>query len=204
MTSPMDSPRRRPKGDKRARTRAKILEAAAQLVWEKGYEHTTMQEVARRAGVSSGAIYGNFKDREAVLAELGPTYWPRVRVQVERGASFAEIMQAMAEALIAVLPERRRLVRSRLAGLAYAFANEALLARSRDNGARAHAAAVAWWRDIIDEDELPMPVETLVSVLAALLEGLSIQSALTPGLVPDDAIRAAFAALAAGPAGPAD
>ncbi len=72
------SPRRRPKGDKRARTRAKILEAARALVEERGYEQTSMQEVARRAGVSNGAVYGNFRNRDDVFAALGPTYWPRV------------------------------------------------------------------------------------------------------------------------------
>ena len=65
------SPRRRPKGDKRARTRAQLLEAARQLVREKGYEHTTLEEVARRAGMTSGAIYGNFKNRDQLFIALG-------------------------------------------------------------------------------------------------------------------------------------
>ena len=46
-----------------------------------------MQEVARRAGMSNGAIYGNFKNREDLLAAIGPTYWPQVRPQVAPGAS---------------------------------------------------------------------------------------------------------------------
>ena len=41
--------RRRPKGDKRARTRARLIQVAAQLSEEKGYEAVTMQEVARAA-----------------------------------------------------------------------------------------------------------------------------------------------------------
>ncbi len=38
-----------PKGDKRARTRAKLLEAARELIREKGYERTTLQDVAASA-----------------------------------------------------------------------------------------------------------------------------------------------------------
>jgi AcrR family transcriptional regulator len=30
------------------------------VIREKGYERTTMEEVARRAGMTRGAIYGNF------------------------------------------------------------------------------------------------------------------------------------------------
>ena len=91
-----ESPRRRPKGDKRARTRATLIQVAAQLVEEKGYEAVTLQEVGRRAGMSNGAIYGNFKNREDLLSAIGPTYWPQIRPQVPPGASFAEIMRAVA------------------------------------------------------------------------------------------------------------
>src|ERR1700723_230544 len=108
MTSaaPPESPRRRPKGDKRARTRAKLIAVAGQLSEEKGYDGVTMQEVARRAGMSNGAIYGNFRNREDLLATIGPTYWPQVRARVAPGASFAEIMRATAEALIEAMPAR--------------------------------------------------------------------------------------------------
>jgi hypothetical protein len=45
MTSDTGNPRRRPKGDKRARTRAKLLEAARALTRQKGYEHTATSEI---------------------------------------------------------------------------------------------------------------------------------------------------------------
>jgi AcrR family transcriptional regulator len=55
------SSRRRPKGDKRIRTRAKLLEAARKLIREKGYVRRS-EDVARRAGLTTGAIYGNFQE----------------------------------------------------------------------------------------------------------------------------------------------
>ena len=36
---------RQPKGDKRDRTRAKLLEAARALIREKGYEHTRLEDI---------------------------------------------------------------------------------------------------------------------------------------------------------------
>ena len=59
--------------------------------------------------MSNGAIYGNFKNREDLLSSIGPTYWPQVRPQLSPGASFAEIMRAVAEALIAAMPARARM-----------------------------------------------------------------------------------------------
>jgi AcrR family transcriptional regulator len=199
MTSDVaiDSPRRRPKGDKRARTRARILEVTAQLVQEKGYEHTTLQEVARRAGMSNGAIYGNFKNRDELLAAIGPTYWPQVRPQVSPGASVAEIMRAVAEALIAVMPARARMGVGRLRGLAYGLTNEGLRARASERSAKLFVVTAAWWRERFpDETELPMPAEDLVRVISALSDGLTFQRLATPELIPDEVIYAAFAALA--------
>ena len=69
------SGRRKPKGDKRDRTRAALLEAARALVREKGYERTTLEEVAARAGMTTGAIYGNFKNRDELFIALGHAYW---------------------------------------------------------------------------------------------------------------------------------
>ncbi len=66
-----DSRRRQPKGDKRERTRAKLLEAARSLIREKGYENTTLEEIAERAGMTTGAIYGNFKNRDELFISLG-------------------------------------------------------------------------------------------------------------------------------------
>lgn len=199
MTSEIaaDSPRRRPKGDKRARTRARLIETARQLVEEKGYDQTTLQEVARRAGLSNGAVYGNFRNREDLFAAIGPTYWPRVPIRAEPGSSFAEIMRAFADATIAAMPARRRAGPGRLKGLAYALTNEGLRVRSEAEAAARYAAAVEWWRGAVPEPErLPMPPEVLVRVLGALIEGLTFQRLLTPELITDEVIHAAFAALA--------
>src|SRR5215467_12396091 len=100
------SRRTQPKGDKRDRTRAKLLEAARALIREKGHEQITLEEIAQRAGMTTGAIYGNFKNREDLFIALGRAYWPPIAPRVKAGASFAEIMAAMAEATIAALPDR--------------------------------------------------------------------------------------------------
>src|ERR1700691_2233435 len=91
------SGRRRPKGDKRDRTRAKLLEAARSLIREKGYENTTLEAIAERAGMTTGAIYGNFKNRDELFISLAQTYWAPVKPLLELGSTLPEIMRAMAE-----------------------------------------------------------------------------------------------------------
>jgi AcrR family transcriptional regulator len=191
-----NSRRRQPKGDKRDRTRTKLLEAARSLIREKGHENTTLEDIAERAGMTTGAIYGNFKNRDELFIALGLAYWPPIKPQVKPGDSFAAIMRAMAEATIAAIPERSAVVVGRLTGLAYTLTHEQMRAQVRDVTAQSYAFGEHWLRSVTKEEELPMPADLLVRVLHAMIEGLVFHRLLTPELVPDEVIRAAFGALA--------
>src|SRR5215510_16100788 len=121
--------RGKPKGDKRDRTRAALLEAARALVREKGYERTTLEEVATRAGMTTGAIYGNFKNRDELFIALGQTYWAPIAPRIGPGATFAEAMRAIAKAMLKAVDDRRPAAVGRLTGLAYALKNPDLRSR---------------------------------------------------------------------------
>ena len=77
------SARRRPKGDKRIRTRAALVDAARRIIRQEGYDALTLAAVAERAGMTTGAIYGNFKNRTDLLMRLSPLG----RRRAETGAS---------------------------------------------------------------------------------------------------------------------
>lgn len=53
----------------RRSTRERLLQAAADVFLEKGYVGTRVQEIARRAGLTTGAIYGIFESKAALLSE---------------------------------------------------------------------------------------------------------------------------------------
>ena len=198
MTIPNNtSPRRQPKGDKRDRTRAALLEAARLLVREKGYDRTTLEEVAQRAGMTTGAIYGNFKNRDELFVALGQAYWAPISPRVAPGATFAEVMRAIADATLAVLPERTTAAVGRLRGVAYTLTQPELQSRVRNVTADSFAFGEEWLRSVCDPRDLPMPAGRLIRVIHALVEGLVMQRLLTPDLYPDDVFRAAFHALAA-------
>lgn len=195
MTSKKLSLRRQPKGDKRERTRAALLESARTLIREKGYERTTIDEVAKRAGMTTGAIYGNFKNRDELFIALGQTYWAPVRPKIKPGATFAEAMHALAKATLAAVDERTPVAVGRLTGLAYTLQNPELRSRVHDITKSSYDFGAEWLRTF-DTSELPMPPEQLVRVLHVLIEGLVMQRILTPDLCPDDVFYAAFGALA--------
>ncbi len=131
-TKKTESGRRGPKGDKRDRTRATLLEAARAMVREKGHARTTLEAVARRAGMTTGAIYGNFRNRDELFVALGQAYWAPVKPRIKPGATFAEAMHAMAKATLDAIPDRTTAAVGRLTGMAYALSNAGLRARVRE------------------------------------------------------------------------
>ena len=52
-------------GGKRSRTREKLISAAA-VIGEKGYDGAPLG-IAARAGMTRGAVYGNFKNKEELF-----------------------------------------------------------------------------------------------------------------------------------------
>jgi AcrR family transcriptional regulator len=52
---------------KKQQTRKAIVDAGIKLFTEKGFEQTSMDELARAAGVGKGTIYGYFKAKEEIL-----------------------------------------------------------------------------------------------------------------------------------------
>lgn len=53
--------------EKASITKNKIINAAAKLFSEKGYEETTLQDIMLLSGLSKGAIYHHFKSKQEIL-----------------------------------------------------------------------------------------------------------------------------------------
>jgi AcrR family transcriptional regulator len=98
-------PRRRP-GKERV---AALMEAAATVIAEKGYEAATMAEIAARAGALVGSLYHFFPSKEALAEALIRRYEGIV------GEAFARIddraasmpVEELADALIGLMVEIR-------------------------------------------------------------------------------------------------
>jgi AcrR family transcriptional regulator len=75
--------RRRPVQERSAARVQRMLDAAAALLDEVGYEATTTSQIAARAGVSVGSLYQFFPDRRAVLQALATRSFERFSAQLD-------------------------------------------------------------------------------------------------------------------------
>lgn len=71
-------PVRRTQAERRETTRRKLLDATIEALVEQGYARLTTVEVARRAGVSQGALFTHFDTKEELLAVAVEHLFPRI------------------------------------------------------------------------------------------------------------------------------
>src|SRR5512143_354609 len=55
-------------------TRARLVEAARHLFWERGYAATGLSEILARANANSGSFYHFFESKDALLRTVLETY----------------------------------------------------------------------------------------------------------------------------------
>lgn len=190
------SPKGRPKGDKRARTRAALIEAAAQVIGEKGYERTSLEEVAARAGMSRGAIYGNFSSKDELLLAFVESRWKPVAPQLTKGAPLREQLRAIGKAVAKSADDRRGMAVGALSFQIYVLTHAAVRERLAATNARIYRAMEKGLLRMVDKRELPMPAGRFIRVLHALSDGLMFARFMEPEQFTDAVVIAAFEALA--------
>jgi AcrR family transcriptional regulator len=67
---PMATTPRLTRAEQRARTRAALLDAAARVFVERGFQGASVELIVESAGFSRGAFYSNFSSKEQLFAEL--------------------------------------------------------------------------------------------------------------------------------------
>jgi len=197
MSTTSTSARRQPV---QARSRARVdtvLDAAAELIGERGIGPTTMTDIAERAHMPVTAIYRYFPNKSAVLREL------TLRVLADDAEALVRPLTETAESprdqIRAVVAEycRRHLdephrMALRAAIFADAELNAADLADTRRNAA-ALTKAVIRFTDRTDREAL----EREVTLVIVLLDGLVRLVAATEDEHERDALIDDFSALAA-------
>lgn len=105
-----EAARRVPRQERAARTLDALLEAAADAFAERGFEAATMTQIAQQAGVSIGAAYQYFPNKDALALALRQRYGDEMDARwsalVEAQASSGELPPAqLAERLLDMMVE---------------------------------------------------------------------------------------------------
>lgn len=162
-------------------TRTQLIAAAYRVLGEKGYEATSIKEIAREAGVAPGLIYYYFANKEelllAVLHEASNQY-ARQMSQEMAGETLADhVRSALAEprARVEQEPEWYKL-RYELFALGLRTPSlmpgvAALLGNGRDGIARVVRKVAG---------DLPVKPEAVAAVLLACVDGLALQKLADP------------------------
>jgi AcrR family transcriptional regulator len=186
---------------KRSRTRAHLLDAAAKLFAERGLHGATLADVAKRANMTTGAIYGNFRNKEELFVAVFERFIFAVNATLRDGLSleghtFREQLRQIGEAVIAFLPT------AEAGGVLfhefhiYAATHPEFRSKTERLTKARYRAIARRWRRFISEADTGMPIKSFVAVIDAMIDGFICQRQLTPSVVTDDVIRAAFLVLA--------
>lgn len=73
---------RQPKQERSIEKKHKIVQAGYELFSEVGYHNTNTAEIAKRAGVSTGIVYGYFKDKRDILLSVLEIYINKISAPV--------------------------------------------------------------------------------------------------------------------------
>ena len=197
MSDSLTKPRSR--GDKRARTRSTLAATAAELIAEKGWDRTSLDEICARAGMTRGAFHGNFKSRDALFLAVMEQETTPVSVQFQPGATLKVQMRLLGQAVFA--HARGRLERRALnaAIQLHLMTRPDLLAARADATAGGWRSMAAGFGRLVPTGSLPMPAERFVKVIDALTAGLTVSYFQAPDLFDEADFVAAFEALAGTP-----
>ena len=100
------------RGEVAALKRARILDAGTELFYERGYANTTLDDVARRLGVTKPFIYSHVGSKSVLLGEISTRGVARalreIEAATERDGSAAEALAAFVPRYVTVVLESQK------------------------------------------------------------------------------------------------
>lgn len=182
--------------ERRAKTRAAILQAGDELVREGGYAGTTIRDVLARAGVAAGGFYHHFSSKEDLFLAVLEAASPRVHAIAERAraSSATTLDQAIAEAqgVTDMGVRRQGDYAAVFTELAAAKLTPEQSARLRDLH-RLWIAEVSEWIGVLQQRGLAR-ADRSAHTLAAMVLATQLADALTNAVLGDESAAATIAA----------
>jgi AcrR family transcriptional regulator len=196
------TPERLTREEKKARTRAQLIDAAATVFGRRGYTAASLDEVAEEAGLTKGAVYSNFDSKEELFqaviedrlnepmrhgAEVIDMSMGTTEEHAMAGARvFADVVQQEREVFLLALEFEIHVARHPELAQTY-------LERSREQ--LANVADLIRERTKDSDLPLPLPVDQMAIAVEALSKGMALQRLADPDSVPDELLGRVYALL---------
>jgi AcrR family transcriptional regulator len=194
--------------DKRRANRARILRAAREVFARRGYHDAKIEDIGAEAGLSVGAVYYNFENKEDLFLALLDDWRAELIRDVEGalgsadGAATdpAQLREDIRRAVEMLNPSREwRLLLFEF--VSYAARNPDFRARFVEGRRRFKSALTDLLEQRMAAARLPpgLPAEHLAVIMMALVNGLSVDELTEPDTVPSDLLGEAVNALLTAP-----
>jgi AcrR family transcriptional regulator len=197
--------RRRPtRAQKREANRERILRAARDVFGARGYYGATIEEIADEAGLSNGAIYYNFQNKEELFLALLDVrnderleHARRTIASAGNSATGQGTVEEEARDFTRGFKESREWRLLLLEFVAYAARNPAFAARFKEQKRQLRAALAEILELHLSAHGITptMPIDELALVVTGLANGLAVEELSDPGSVSDELLGDVLALL---------
>ena len=187
--------------EKKARTRRRLLDAAAEVFAHRGFAATSLDEVAEVAGFSKGAVYSNFAGKEdlflSVLDEHVTRQMLDIRGEIDVTRTAGEQVMEAGQRFMDLFQRERAWYLLSFEFLVYAARNPEFQVEFAARQRAQREAVVAMLEENTAAMEIPMslPPERMAVALEALANGIAFAKLADEQGVPDDLVGELFALL---------
>lgn len=197
-----ETPERLTREEKKARTRAQLIDAAATVFARRGYVAASLDEVAEEASLTKGAVYSNFGGKEdlfqAVIEDrLNEPMKDIVEVIDTSTGTTEEQALAGARAFVGVVEQEREVFLLALEMNIHVARHPELApeyaARRREQ--LAEVAGIIVEHAEVSGEPLPLPADQMAIAVEALSQGIALHALVDPEGVPDDLLGRVYALL---------
>jgi AcrR family transcriptional regulator len=192
VVAPQPRPKKPSREEKKALTRARLLDAAATVFARRGFAAASLDEVAEEAGLTKGAVYSNFESKDELIAELLHERLDKQAMGIEAMVALEGSVQDQAtrsgELFMQGLEDEREAFLLSFEFSIHLARHPELQNRFQGN----YRELQAWMARSIEAhaaehgDALPLPADELAAGLAALGRGIALARLSDPASVPDD------------------
>ncbi len=157
--------------ERRGDTRERIQQVALELFAERGYDQTSLREVAERLDITRPALYYHFKTKDAILASV----FDDLNASVDELLGWAADRPRTAQARLEVLRRVGDLVHDQWRPLmSFVQTNQAAM-RDRPIGERLESRMVQIFSVLVDPDATPVEqFEHRLAIVALMMGGVPL------------------------------